>query len=82
LSSTFLVLTVFPYYYLGAEYLRLRVTRFAALSWLVLTAALSVMFIKLGAPAAVIPAVAIGVLVIELVYVKLRRRSRRSRAAV
>jgi multidrug efflux pump subunit AcrB len=81
LSSTFLVLTVFPYYYLGAEYLRLRVTRFAALSWLVLTIALSVGLVKAGVNAAVIPAVAIIVFIIELVYVKLRRRSRRTRSA-
>ncbi len=37
LSSTFLVVTVFPYYYLGGEYLRARVSRKAALIWLVST---------------------------------------------
>ncbi len=36
LSSTFLVITVFPYYYLGAEYVRLRITRRGFLGWLVL----------------------------------------------
>lgn len=36
LSSTFLVLTVFPYYYLGAEYLRLRIRRRIFALWLVL----------------------------------------------
>ena len=34
LSSTFLVITVFPYYYLGGEYLRIHVSRKAALLWL------------------------------------------------
>ena len=34
LSSPFLVITVFPYYYLGGEYLRSRVSRKAALLWL------------------------------------------------
>ncbi len=34
ISSTFLVITVFPYYYLGGEYLRSRVSRKAALIWL------------------------------------------------
>lgn len=34
LSSTFLVITVFPYYYLGGEYLRSHVSRKAALTWL------------------------------------------------
>lgn len=36
-SSTFLVITVFPYYYLGAEYLRTRINRRTGLSWIVLT---------------------------------------------
>ena len=34
LSSTFLVITVFPYYYLGGEYLRSHVTRRGAVVWL------------------------------------------------
>ncbi len=34
LSSTFLVITVFPYYYLGAEYLRLKISRKAFMLWL------------------------------------------------
>ena len=37
LSSTFLVITVFPYYYLGAEFLRQRVNRRTGLLWLLLT---------------------------------------------
>jgi multidrug efflux pump subunit AcrB len=41
LSSTFMVITVFPYYYLGAEFLRLRISRKAGLIWLGLTIALS-----------------------------------------
>jgi multidrug efflux pump subunit AcrB len=35
LSSTFLVITVFPYYYLGAEYLRSRFKRRFVLPWLI-----------------------------------------------
>ena len=38
LSSTFLVITVFPYYYLGGEYLRTHVSRRSALVWIVLIA--------------------------------------------
>jgi multidrug efflux pump subunit AcrB len=34
-SSTFLVLTVFPYYYLGGEYLRLRISRGGFFKWAV-----------------------------------------------
>lgn len=41
LSSTFLVLTVFPYYYLGGEYLRARVSRKGALLWIVSTVAVA-----------------------------------------
>lgn len=40
LSSTFLVVTVFPYYYLGSEFLRLHINRRTGLSWLILSAAL------------------------------------------
>lgn len=35
LSSTFLVVTVFPYYYLGAEFLRLHISRKMFLIWLI-----------------------------------------------
>jgi HAE1 family hydrophobic/amphiphilic exporter-1 len=41
LSSTLLVVTVFPYYYLGAEYLRLRFTRLGFFVWLILTGAVT-----------------------------------------
>jgi multidrug efflux pump subunit AcrB len=44
LSSTFLVLIVFPYYYLGAEYLRLHISRRACLVWLALIAVLTYAF--------------------------------------
>lgn len=39
-SSTFFVVTVFPYYYLGAEYLRSGISRKVGLLWLVLTLAI------------------------------------------
>lgn len=68
-SSTFLVLTVFPYYYLGAEFIRLRVSRKAALFWLFGTIALT---IALG-PQALLPA-AIGIVIVEKLYGGLRKR--------
>lgn len=37
LSSTFLVVTVFPYYYLGAEFMRNRVSAKAGVAWVVAT---------------------------------------------
>jgi hypothetical protein len=40
LSSTFLVITVFPYYYLGAEFLRTSVSRLGFLGWLLLNVAI------------------------------------------
>lgn len=55
LSSTFLVVTVFPYYYLGGEYLRARVSRKAALLWLgsIVLVAVAVSRIAPGAAAGV-----------------------------
>ncbi len=47
ISSTFLVVTVFPYYYLGAEYLRLRIRRRVFAIWLLLCAVQSFIFVKL-----------------------------------
>ena len=46
LSSTLLVITVFPYYYLGAEYLRIHISRKQAILWLLVTAGLSFLSIK------------------------------------
>lgn len=39
LSSTFLVIFIFPYYYLGGEYLRMKIRRRMFLGWLLVTAA-------------------------------------------
>lgn len=50
LSSTFLVITVFPYYYLGAEYLRLRIRATSFFMWLVPTLAVAVLAGLLGGP--------------------------------
>jgi multidrug efflux pump subunit AcrB len=75
LSSTFLVITVFPYYYLGVEYLRLRVSRKAGLFWLFATIILSAVLIQAGVSPAVILLVAIGVMLLEKGFGRLRRRS-------
>ena len=74
LSSTFLVITVFPYYYLGVEYSRMRVSRKAGLIWFITTVLASVGLVKVGAPA-FIPLVAIGLPIIWLVVRKSMRRS-------
>jgi multidrug efflux pump subunit AcrB len=49
LSSTFLVITVFPYYYLGSEFLRTRINRRTGLLWIVISASLTLLLIKVPA---------------------------------
>lgn len=75
LSSTFLVIVVFPYYYLGAEFLRMRVSRRAALTWFVLTIALSIALVSAGASGGFVPLVALGVLALQLVVAKARKKA-------
>ena len=72
LSSTFLVITVFPYYYLGAEYLRVRVSRKACLGWLALSILLAVGLGKAGM-GALIPLAPIVVLIVWIVVSRLVR---------
>lgn len=54
LSSTFLVITVFPYYYLGAEFLRQHFNRRTGITWFILTVALIVALSKAAPPAALL----------------------------
>jgi multidrug efflux pump subunit AcrB len=72
LSSTFLVITVFPYYYLGAEYLRLRIRRRTFLVWLVLSIALSVGLSLSGYPA-LVPLAILATTTGMAVYMRTRR---------
>jgi multidrug efflux pump subunit AcrB len=80
LSSTFLVITVFPYYYLGAEYMRLHISRKACLLWLALTILVTVGLSMAGVNAGVAPLVAI-VLAIGMAVIKRIRRKRAAKAA-
>jgi multidrug efflux pump subunit AcrB len=48
LSSTFLVLTVFPYYYLGSEFLRQHFSRKRVVLWLIASAALVALLTQAG----------------------------------
>lgn len=59
LSSTFLVVTVFPYYYLGAEYLRLRISRKKFFIWLAINIPLVAIPIKNGRPGLALVAFAV-----------------------
>lgn len=74
LSSTFLVITVFPYYYLGAEFVRLSISRRTCLTWLALTTLISVALIKLGATPGLIPLVAIGLTILQVIISKVYKR--------
>lgn len=67
LSSTFLVVVVFPYYYLGAEYLRLKVSRKVFGLWLVITVLLSVGLGVAGLGPAAILAVPLTIIVFPFV---------------
>ena len=63
LSSTFLVVTVFPYYYLGAEFLRLKYSAKQFFIWLVPTLVVVVAVAKISGNAG------LGVLIIPLSFV-------------
>jgi multidrug efflux pump subunit AcrB len=73
LSSTFLVITVFPYYYLGAEFLRLHFGRRTGVSWLVLTILLAIILGKAGPAALLAPFLAAAI-------IKAAKKTKRSRA--
>jgi multidrug efflux pump subunit AcrB len=76
LSSTILVIVVFPYYYLGAEFLRLRVSRTACLLWLGFTAAFAYGLISIGMNAGL--AVLLGLLAATALTLVIRKRQRRA----
>lgn len=73
LSSTILVITVFPYYYLGGEYLRIKFSRKIVLLWLIISIVSTVIFslVGLGQIAALCP---IAVLAGIAVYKRTRRK--------
>jgi len=76
LSSTLMVLTVFPYYYLGAEFLRLHISRKACLIWVAASIATVVLVSKLKITPAVIALVVIGLPIVQLAITKkLKKRA-------
>ena len=72
LSSTLLVILVFPYYYLGAEFLRMRISRKACLLWIALSIAAMVGAGMTGAKM-VAPLSPIIVLIVQIATVKILR---------
>lgn len=73
LSSTLMVILIFPYYYLGGEYLRLRVSRKKGILWVVLTILAAVGLAKVGAGAA-IPLAPIVMIILFAIVGKLRKK--------
>ena len=73
LASTFLVVTVFPYFYLGAEFLRLHIRRRTFLEWLGLAAILSGLLVWAGQPALIplgVLAATVGLVAVKKVRAK------------
>jgi multidrug efflux pump subunit AcrB len=68
LSSTFLVITVFPYYYLGAEYTRLKVSAKSFFIWFIAT-----LIVALAAGRLFSPAIAAIIFPASLVLIALRK---------
>ena len=79
LSSTFLVITVFPYYYLGAEFLRMHVSRKGCLIWLGLIIAIGVGLSVAGLNPGV--ALLLGLVVSTAQAIVFRRRKHRRLAS-
>lgn len=79
LSSTFLVIIVFPYYYLGAEYLRMRISRKAFGIWLLLNIVLIGALIMAKATKAVPLVLLLTTILLPLARFLLKKRTRRVR---
>jgi hypothetical protein len=77
ISSTFLVVTVFPYYYLGAEYLRLTVSKKRFFAWLLLTLVVAILVGRLISPSWGMLVVPISLAVVALQGFYARRLSTR-----
>lgn len=75
LSSTLLVILVFPYYYLGVEFMRMHISRRAGLIWLGLSIALSIALGKAGANAGLILLVPVVIAVAMRMLAKRRRKT-------
>ncbi|MEK9196638.1 MAG: efflux RND transporter permease subunit, partial [Patescibacteria group bacterium] len=70
LSSTFLVITVFPYYYLGSEFLRAKISRKIGLSWLILTITLILGLSKITAMLAIASPIVAVIIIVGIKKIK------------
>lgn len=76
LSSTLLVILVFPYYYLGVEFMRTHVSRKVGLSWLVLSIASIVLLASVGAGGfAPLAPIVLAIVMIMVGRMRMRRKS-------
>ncbi len=77
LSSTFLVITVFPYYYLAAEYARLRIRARSFLLWLLVTVVVTIVVSKLiGVWALLVPVFSLYLVVLQSFFKRRQRRQK------
>jgi multidrug efflux pump subunit AcrB len=77
LSSTALVILVFPYYYLGAEYLRLRIRRRSFFRWLLFNGLLAAIVTAIYSTATALQVIAgLNLLLILRQLLKARKRSK------
>jgi multidrug efflux pump subunit AcrB len=74
LSSTFLVILVFPYYYLGVEFMRLHVSRRAGLTWFGLSIAFVVLLSKTSPQLAPLAPLLVAVVMFVLARSRNKRR--------
>lgn len=76
LANTFLVVTVFPYFYLGSEYLRIRFSRKRAIIWLIGTGETIFLATKLAGPKGILPGLVIAVLIIIVIEKFVHKRKK------
>jgi len=76
LANTFLVVTVFPYFYLGSEYLRIRFSKKRAIIWLIGIGETIFLSVKLAGPKAILPGLLIAILIIVIVEKFIRNRKK------
>jgi multidrug efflux pump subunit AcrB len=82
LSSTFLVITVFPYYYLGAEYMRLKISRKAFGLWLLVNIVLIAVLIFAKATAVIPLVILLTTVILPLIKLISKKRGKNNRRSV
>ncbi len=76
IANTFLVVTVFPYFYLGSEYLRIRFSRKRAIIWLIGIGETIFLSVKVAGPKGVLAGILLAILIILIVEKLIRNRKK------